>query len=216
MKKQLTMDAKFEYVVAAQSAWLLLLAFGTAIFPVSDFAARKLCHAGSGALMLLLDPHDWRARLFVHGVVVSSLAMTWIEALPAFRFGQRRDVGITIYLLLVAAWFQLELPLLVIAPVFFADPAGAVVGKWCSRHLGAWNPKINGEKTLLGSLAVFVVTLLSSSAVVSKGGGWGERLAVAAGAMWAELIGGDYDNLALAAIVLASWTMGGYSGLAIE
>ena len=41
-------------------------------------------------------------------------------------------------------------------------------------------------------------------------------VAVAAGAMWAELIGGDYDNLALAAIVLGCWALGGYSGLAIE
>lgn len=40
-------------------------------------------------------------------------------------------------------------------PVFFADPAGAIVGKFLTKR-GVYNPRWIGEKTLGGTLAVFV------------------------------------------------------------
>ena len=89
-----------ELVIVVQSCLILLLEFGSSLS--SEFVARKICHAGSGALMLLLDPREWMARWFVYSVVASSLAMTWIHACRPFRFARtKKDVGITIYLLLV-------------------------------------------------------------------------------------------------------------------
>ena len=62
----------------------------------SDFAARKLCHAGCGFLMMLLDPADAHSRWFVWSVAAGSIAMTWsLTPLPAFRFARARDVGVT-------------------------------------------------------------------------------------------------------------------------
>ena len=58
--------------------------------------------------MLYLDSKDLVARGYVYTVVVTSLGMTWEllpEFVPSFRFGDRFDAGITIYLLIVGAWF---------------------------------------------------------------------------------------------------------------
>ena len=53
----------------------------------------------------------------------------------------------------------MHLPPTILAPLFFADPAGAVVGKACTRNLGpAYNPPWYGQKTVAGTFAVFAVT----------------------------------------------------------
>ena len=44
-----------------------------------------------------------------------------MERCPSGSAG--KDVGVTLYLLLVALWFALQLPIEILAPVFFADPA---------------------------------------------------------------------------------------------
>ena len=49
------------------------------------------------------------------------------------------------------------LPPPILAPLFFADPAGAVVGKWATRNLPC-NPRVYQQKTLCGSLAVLLLT----------------------------------------------------------
>ena len=68
-------------------------------------------------------------RIFVWLVSASSIAMTWnLSPLPAFRFSRPKDIGVTVYLCLVSVWFLQQLPAPILAPVFFADPAGAVIG----------------------------------------------------------------------------------------
>ena len=84
-------------------AWIVFLEATPRL--LSDFASRKLCHAGCGAGMMCLDSTALAARVFVWAVAASSIAMTWdLSPLPPFRFARRRDVGITVYLLLVSAW----------------------------------------------------------------------------------------------------------------
>ena len=73
-----------ELVIVVQSCLILLLEFGSSLS--SEFVARKICHAGSGALMLLLDPREWMARWFGYSVVASSLAMT-PACPPSLRLG---------------------------------------------------------------------------------------------------------------------------------
>jgi len=189
-------------IMIAIAVWIIALELATP--KLSDFAARKLCHAGCGAGMMLLDPTQLAARVFVWCVAASSIAMTWgLSPLPPFRFSRPRDIGVTAYLTLVSGWFALQLPPTILAPVFFADPAGAVFGKFCSRRLGRWNPAWFQQKTVCGSLAVFGLTLASVG--VGYPCSTARRLAVSAAAALAEAVGGDFDNLALAAVVLLGW-----------
>ena len=48
----------------------------------------------------------------------------------------------------MSCWFYLQLDPRLLAPVFFADPAGAVVGKTLTRHLPALNPTWYQKKTV--------------------------------------------------------------------
>jgi hypothetical protein len=108
-----------EVIIVVQTLLIVVLQFSPSF--TSEFGARKMCHAGSGALMLALDPQQWEARWFVYSVVATSLLMTWVPALPAFRFARtKQDVGISIYLVLVWFWFYQQLDLAIVAPMFFA------------------------------------------------------------------------------------------------
>ena len=94
--------------------WIVLLEY---VFrsSVSEFAARKLCHAGCGAGIMILSPASLYSRLFVWSVAAGSIAMTWnLSPIPAFRFSRPHDVGVTAYLCLVSLWFYLRLPPLVL------------------------------------------------------------------------------------------------------
>ena len=161
-------------VMALITLWIGFLEWGSRRL-LSNFAARKLCHAGCGMGFMLLDAAKPECRSFVWAVAASSVALTWdLLPLPPFRFASPRDVGVTVYLALISAWFYqqlalatlsftlvltltltltltlalslalalalalalilarfyLQLPATILAPLFFADPAGAVVGKW--------------------------------------------------------------------------------------
>mmetsp|Transcript_81822 Transcript_81822/g.128865 ORF Transcript_81822/g.128865 Transcript_81822/m.128865 type:complete len:208 (+) Transcript_81822:48-671(+) len=188
-------------VIVVQTFLLGFLQFGDKVLP-DNFIARKTCHAGSGALMLLLDPTDALARYFVYLVVVTSLSMTWKvwpSFLPTFRFGQDYDAGITGYLAIVGTWFYMQNPVRVLAPLFFADPAGAVCGKYFTKK--GLNKNWYENKSIMGSLAVFLFAYLSLSTASTQ-----RRVVLAFLCMLAEALGGKtYDNLAIASVVIGSW-----------
>lgn len=195
------MEANVFFVIAVQTALLIFLQFGEKALP-SHFAARKACHAGSGLLMLLLDSTDLRARCYVYLVVVFSLAMTWrfVPAwVPQFRFGDLYDAGITIYLLIVACWFYLQQPIRALAPLFFADPAGAVVGKFCSKR--GFNYVWWQNKTVMGTLAVLVFAFLSLDVPDVL-----PRALLAVLCALCEAFGGKtFDNAVIAVPVIGAW-----------
>ena len=169
---------------------------------LSPFAARKLCHAGSGLIMMMLNCDVTLPRFFIYAVVIISLSMNWQvfpSLLPNFWFGEPKDIGITLYLIIVAGWVYVKLPLRILAPVFTADPAGAVVGKWVSANYPHLNRKWCGEKTIAGSLAVFVMTYYTLWRPLDVS----SRLGVALLAMVGEAIGGAFDNLVIALVVIA-------------
>eukprot|EP00429_Kryptoperidinium_foliaceum_P060728 CAMPEP_0176081872 /NCGR_PEP_ID=MMETSP0120_2-20121206/40953_1 /TAXON_ID=160619 /ORGANISM="Kryptoperidinium foliaceum, Strain CCMP 1326" /LENGTH=198 /DNA_ID=CAMNT_0017415639 /DNA_START=75 /DNA_END=671 /DNA_ORIENTATION=- len=188
-------------VILVETLLLLFLQFGDKVMP-SNFAARKTCHAGSGFLMMQLDSRDPIARWFVYAIVVVSLSMTWRFVpswVPAFRFGDLYDAGITIYLTIVGSWFFLQMPAHALAPLFFADPAGAVVGKFCTRR--GFNMNWYQNKTVMGTLAVFVFALLSLDVPWTL-----PRLVIAATCALAEAFGGKtVDNAVISVPVLGSW-----------
>jgi len=190
------------FVMVFESILLSLLLFGPRY--LSAFASRKICHAFSGACMIMIGSELAIGRYFVYAVTVLSLAMTWqiVHGLPSIWFGSPRDPGITIYLLLVASWFYFELPVTVLAPVFFADPAGAVVGRYMSKNYSKYNPRWIGQKTVFGSVAVFLTTgLTGHSPAIS------ERLALATAATFGEAIGGSFDNLLIAVAVITFYLL---------
>ena len=169
---------------------------------LTAFAARKLCHTGSGCVMMLLNCECQAIRFFIHAICISSLVMNWEvlpRLLPNFWFGVPRDKGITLYLILVSTWVYLGQPLRILAPVFVADPAGAVVGKWMSKQFPKDNVKWIGDKTVFGSIAVFAATFVSLYRPLDTL----PRLGVSALAALGEAIGGAYDNLVIALIVVA-------------
>eukprot|EP00518_Triparma_eleuthera_P001878 CAMPEP_0182454922 /NCGR_PEP_ID=MMETSP1319-20130603/1334_1 /TAXON_ID=172717 /ORGANISM="Bolidomonas pacifica, Strain RCC208" /LENGTH=182 /DNA_ID=CAMNT_0024652951 /DNA_START=48 /DNA_END=592 /DNA_ORIENTATION=- len=132
--------------------------------PLNPFLTRKLVHTGCGYMIMRLLPAEPLDRHFVYAVSLASILMTWLPNSPVkFRFTRPSDVGVTAYLLIVSAWFYLRMDPTVLGPVFFADPAGAVVGKAMSR-LG-FNARWHGgtSKTVLGTAAVFVVTYFTAS-----------------------------------------------------
>jgi dolichol kinase len=170
---------------------------------LSAFAARKLCHAGSGVITMMLNCNVLLCRLFIYAVAAGSLTMNWEllpKLLPNFWFGAPRDKGITLYLVLVATWVYAGLPLRILAPVFLADPAGAVVGKFMSHKFPKNNKKWFGSKTVAGSLAVCLVTFASLDSPVQLA----PRAFVSMLAALGEALGGAYDNLVIAAVVVAA------------
>jgi len=173
---------------------------------LSDFQARKLCHAGTGLFLLQLDSRIQLFRYFVYAVGCGAMALTWEvhPKLKPFRFGKARDIGMTAYMIVAMLWFSLELPVHVLAPMFFADPMGAVVGKYLSSLKGIHNPvwwnRGGVTKTLGGSAAVFAFTVLTFAGPARLP----ERMIVGLLAVFAEAIGGAYDNLLLVIVVVGS------------
>lgn len=153
---------------------------------------------------MLLDPEQLVHRVFVWSIAVSSIAMTWqLTPIPCFRFAKPRDVGVTAYLCLVSAWYYFRLPPPILAPVFFADPAGAIVGKVFAKLLGSLNPCWYKNKTVAGSAAVLACTYMTIRFPCTEF----QAACISLLAMIAEALGGDYDNLALASVVLLSWKL---------
>jgi len=159
-------------------------------------------------MLLQLDSQDPTARWVVYVFAVATLLATWdmIPKLPAFRFARPNDVGMTAYMCVVMLWFYAGLPISVVRPMFFADPAGAVVGKYLSglKDKGFQNPiwwrTKSTQKSVGGSAAVFVFTVLTLTAPATL---W-QRIIVGILAMLAEAIGGAFDNLLLAMCVIGA------------
>jgi hypothetical protein len=102
-------------------------------------------------------------------------------------------------LLIVGFWFFSQQPSEALAPLFFADPAGAVFGKLFSSlkvNLVWWE-----NKTVVGTFAVFMFAFLSLKVpdTMSRG-------CIAFACAVAEAVGGKtYDNAVIAIPALGSW-----------
>ena len=180
-------------------AEILILAF-CEFGPLSNFGARKLCHSFSGFMMLHLNPGDQLARYFVYSVALSSLVMVWEIGINfRFRYAKVRDVGISVYLIIVVLFFYNQIPLEIIKPVFFADPLGALVGRYLTQQ-GYSNPRWIGEKTVGGTCAVFLSTMATLGF-----GTWWEKLGLSVVVAVAEGLSKDFDNLFIAGIVIGGY-----------
>ncbi|CAK0819926.1 unnamed protein product [Prorocentrum cordatum] len=192
------------YTATQQVCWLTFMEKSPRSC-ISDFHARKLTHAGTGLLLLQLDSRDTLARCFVYAIGIGAMLVTWelVPKIKPFRFQRKRDVGMTVYMIVAMFWFYYELPIRVLAPMFFADPMGAVVGKYLSSNK-MWNPvwwrQADTQKTLFGSGAVLFFTVISFAPPATLA----QRLAIGAACVLAEALGGAYDNLLLVLSVVGS------------
>ena len=192
---QLNMDVSTSHWILFELILLAICEFA----PIPTFIARKLCHIGSGIMMLQLDQDDKLARWFVYCVAISSLMMVW-EVIPfQFRYSKEKDVGISIYLVIVTIFFYAQLPLNIIQPVFYADPLGAIVGKGLTK-LKIYNPAWIGQKTIGGTAAVFIATILSLNF-----GTLPQKILLGALAAVVEGISLEYDNLMITAVILSGY-----------
>jgi len=100
-------DIDMQSIILISIETSLLFLLETQSWLLSDFMARKICHVGSGILMLLLNPEKLLDKVYVLLVCFFSIAMTWqlMPCLRPFRFGKAKDLGITLYLIFVSIWF---------------------------------------------------------------------------------------------------------------
>ena len=112
---------------------------------------RIFAHHGTDKIQLFLNSAYYCPQVWQLGTTYN------------FRFSRTRDVGISVYLVIVTIFFYTKTPLgkvenfldfepqlpfaEIINPVFLADPLGALVGKNLTQ-LGVWNPKWVGDKTI--------------------------------------------------------------------
>ena len=169
---------------------LLFVKFSTVLPPWGN---RKLLHMGVGAIALTMDTSDVYVRTAVYSVTMIAIVLG--TCLPLFPFSTRFDIGIYGFLFFCSFALFYDIPLINFAPLFFADPMGAVVG----RNLKT--VKLVGDKSIAGSLAVAVVAFLTL-----HGGSYQERAIKAISLSLVELVTGKLDNLCIG-ILLATWTM---------
>lgn len=211
----LSASATAALAVAALRAPLLLpplvLCAGVVVLvtaPVGAFGARKLLHVGTSALVLL-HAHQ-------RGLVAAVAAATLAAVLPLrrvlgrFEEGGRLAPGVPTYALSVGAVAALRLPpFYVLGPMFFADPAAALVGS------SVCSPRLLGtRKTAAGTAAFFAAALLwytaAGPALVAWMGADEEGAAcwrqaaparnaalIAAALALLELASGAWDNICL-------------------
>ena len=165
---------------------LFFVKFNTLLAP---WQSRKVLHMGTGTLYILSDVHDPYLRYGIYAV--SALNIVAVALWRPYSFSARGDVGITSYLALCACIAYLQIDFWRMAPMFYADPAGALVGRTVS------SPELYGGKTLAGTAAVFAVAALTL---------WGhalaERIALGAAIACIELFAGKWDNPCIGGLLL--------------
>ena len=117
------------------------------------------------------------------------------------------DGGILQYTLMVCAVSFLEMPFIILAPAFFADPMAMIVGSNVAspklRTLPVIGKRFEGvfeNKSTVGTLTAFIVSavVLSPSMEVMP------RLVISLAVAVAEALGGKYDNLLIGTVCIVA------------
>eukprot|EP00918_Siedleckia_nematoides_P104379 GHVU01227727.1.p1 GENE.GHVU01227727.1~~GHVU01227727.1.p1 ORF type:complete len:199 (+),score=32.34 GHVU01227727.1:270-866(+) len=176
---------------------ILLMIFAPVVFFVLDnfdfippFLARKGAHMASGYLLLKIASFPLYLRIYIVAFSAAVISYCWLG--PGLRFAKPRDPGITVFGIIASGWALLQRPYRLLTPLFFADPIGAIVGK------SIRSPKWCGDKTVAGSVAVFVTCVITLGFIPQ----FGSRVMMAAVLTLAEALGGPLDNLAMAVPLL--------------
>ena len=136
-------------LLCASLPLLLFVQFNT-IFP--SWGSRKILHMGTGTLLMMCDVNDPSFQWATYCVTAIAVVVVWNTKL---HIADVRDVGIINYLVFCSLSVFLRIQLVYMAPLFYADPFGAIVGRLTD------SPKLVGSKSVNGTLAVFMVATLS-------------------------------------------------------
>lgn len=159
------------------------------------WGSRKALHMGMGTLLILCDMNDWLIRASVYAA--SAIVCGSAQFMRPLHFAEVRDPGITSYLCFVSMCVACGIPLSSIAPLFYADPSGAIVGR------NVDSPKLVGSKSAAGTLAVATVAALTLFGVP-----WPLRAFHGIVLALIELFGGKWDNPLMGTYLVLIWIAG--------
>ena len=169
------------------------------VLPVKPWIARKIVHIGIGSLLMAADPQSQGFALCVFASGAVAVVMVGLPRTSSILgpYAKLRDVGILGYSATVCFCVAAGVPLREIAPLFYADPAGAIVGRLASEYRGkskdVRNPQLFGtEKTLFGTISVAVVASIST--FLGQEQSLAARMMVGLCVAAIELFGGKLDN----------------------
>lgn len=184
--------------LAGGTGLLLLTAINA---PVSPWISRKIVHVGVGTLLLNADISDPSvvSGIYTAGAsVIGGLTVT--NGIKHISDGRRtdgivKDIGIFGYVASCCLCLVLSVPYSEMSPLFYADPAGAIIGRTIE------SPKIWENKTIAGTGAVF------GTAFVTSTGDIPEKLVVSILIAMIELFGGKIDNLLISFFLIAKYIL---------
>ncbi len=154
------------------SVFLVVLSLGLLLalihkLPLTPEASRKSVHLGMGIICLTfpwLFSTNWHVDLLATLAVTTLLAIRWMKpplgkvlhGIERLSFGELLfPIGVAIVFRLANGDLGIYFP--AISILTFADTAGALIGKRFGKHIYNTNA---GQKSLEGSLAVFVVSFI--------------------------------------------------------
>ena len=166
---------------------LVFVQFNT-ILP--GWGSRKVLHITTGLLLMQCSVFDPAFQYATYAVTLLAVLAIW-NVEQVLHFAAKRDVGVTNYLIFCSLCVALRIELKFCAPLFLADPAGAIVGKnWKTA-------KLVGDKSVGGTLAVF----LTAAASLIETPLWG-RLLSGLIICIIEAVSGKFDNPLIGAYLL--------------
>jgi len=177
-----------------------LILLGATNAPIKPWISRKIVHIGIGTLLINADTTD---PLVVNSIYTSCFLLggyitnKGIKRISDDRTvdGFIKDIGIFGYILSCFTCLLLSVPYKEIAPLFYSDPAGAIIGRTIE------SPKIWQNKTLVGTTSVFTTTLITST------GDLEEKLLVSLIVTSIELFGGKIDNPLIATFLIIKYLL---------
>lgn len=179
-----------------------LLTITSANAPVSPWISRKILHMGVGTLLLNADISDPQV---VSGIYTAATAVCGLITVDGMKLvseerknnGLVKDLGIFSYAISCFFCLALSIPYSEMTPLFYADPAGAIVGRTVKSHQ-IWN-----NKTIAGSTAVFGTTFITLPPSYELN----EKIVISTFITIIELFGGEIDNLLISLFLISKYYM---------
>tara|TARA_B100000902_G_scaffold399012_3_gene467974 strand:+ start:777 stop:1349 length:573 start_codon:yes stop_codon:yes gene_type:complete len=166
--------------------------------PAKPWISRKIVHIGVGTLLLNADVSDPNVinGIYCSGSLVCSfITINGIKHISDERKsdGIIKDIGIFGYVIACCLCLYLMVPYSEIAPLFYADPMGAIIGKTIE------SPKIWENKTLAGTSAIFGTSLLTIDGNIE------DKIITSSIITLIELFGNKVDNSLIALFLIIKY-----------
>lgn len=175
-----------------------LLLLTTTNAPIKPWISRKILHIGIGTLLLNADISDPNvvngiySSCFLSGAVITNKGLNKVSD-DRKNNGFIKDIGIFGYIVACYMCLLLSVPYNEISPLFYADPAGAIIGRTTN------STKIWENKTIAGTSAVFATSLLTLNGNIE------EKILCSFIITIIELVGGKIDNSLIAFFLIAKY-----------